>query len=86
MKTIQNSTRELAELRFLSGDLSTMDKFAEVYQSLLEEAKAIEDKDRRQTRARALQKIILKQAEFLINQYLQAQREMFPESIMKNVQ
>ena len=73
-KSIQNSTRELANLEFLSGQLETMDEFAQVYESMLEEAKAIEDKDRRQARARALQTIMLKQAEFLLNQYLREKR------------
>ncbi len=62
--------KKLAELEFLSGQLETMEEFAQVYESMLEEAKAIEDKDRRQARARALQKVILKQAEFLLNQWL----------------
>ncbi len=78
--------KAMAELEFLSGQLETMDQFAEVYQSLLEEAQAIKDKDQRQARARAMQKVMLKQAEFLLNEYVQAQREMFPESIMRNVQ
>ncbi len=73
-ESIQNSTRELANLEFLSGQLETMDEFAQVYESMLEEAKAIEDKDRRQTRAKALQKIMLKQTEFLLNAWLKERR------------
>jgi len=70
------STRKMAKLEFLSGQFETMDDFALLYETMLEEAKATEDKDRRQARARALQKIMMKQTEFLMNAWIAEKKAM----------
>ena len=74
--------KRLSELRFLSGDLQTADQFEGLYQKLLNNATVRQDKAQLST----MRQILLKQAEFLLNEFLRAQRDMFPESIMKNVQ
>jgi len=75
---IQDSTRELAELDFYAGDLSTAEDFTELYERMLNQVKAIEDKQERETNAKAMQRILLRQVEFLMNQWLSEKQKTMP--------
>ena len=60
----QDSARELAELRFLSGQLETANQFEELYGRLLSENR--QDKEM----LRAMQRLLMQQACFLMNQWI----------------
>ena len=70
------STRKMAKLEFLSGQFETIDDFALLYERMLNQVKAIEDKQERETNAKAMQRILMKQAEFLMNQWLKEKQTM----------
>ena len=68
--------KEMAELEFLSGQFETMESFVELYGAMLQEAKAIEDRQKQQAIAKAMQKILFKQAEFLMNVWIKEKQQM----------
>lgn len=74
-----NKIRDLAELQFLSGSLESMDEFTEFYEKML--AKALVRQD--QVTAAAMKKILLKQAGFLMSEYV---KEKATRNDMANVQ
>lgn len=78
---IQNHI-DLAKLEFVAYDLNIMDAFANLYEELLRECQETDNTEM----ARALQHILLKQLEFMTNVWLQGERELFNESVMRNVQ
>ncbi len=61
------SAKQLAELRFLSGDIESVDEFTELYEKLLAAALVRQDINL----AAAMKKILQKQAGFLIKQLLE---------------
>ena len=68
--------KEMAELEFLSGQFETMESFVELYGAMLQEAKAMKDRKPRQARAKALQSVMMKQTEFLMNAWLKEKQAM----------
>lgn len=73
---------DLARLEFVSGNLSTLDSFTDLYETLLTRCQETKDKDM----IRALQHVLLKQLEFMTNMWLEMDRQTFTESVMRNVQ
>lgn len=73
---------ELAELEFLSGQIETMDQFTDTYQSMLDECRAITDPVQRKDRAAQLKELLLKQSEFLMNEWLKEYRDSKPDGVI----
>ena len=72
------STRKMEELSFLSGQLTTMDQFADLYETMLNEVKVIEDTQERQAKATTMQRILMRQVEFLMNRWLPDNQKTMP--------
>lgn len=63
---IVDTIKGLVELDFLSGDIESTEEFNLCYQRLLSEVKQTNDL----ATARTMRKILLKQADFLMNEWL----------------
>jgi len=70
--------RELAELEFFAGDLSTADDFTELYERMLNQVKAVDNMRERESMAKAMQRILMKQTEFLMNAWI-AEKKAMPQ-------
>ena len=71
--SIENLNR-LTELEFYAGDLQTANQFEELYEVLLSECQISGDK----RTAKVLQGILLRQAQFLLNEWLAEKRAAGP--------
>ena len=65
---------KLIELEFLSGQLTTMNQFADLYDSMLNDCKARGDT----TTAKAMQGILMAQVSFLLNGFLKEKQATKP--------
>lgn len=69
MERFNNRLKELAELKFLSESLESMDEFAAFYERMLAQALVRQD----QGTAAAMRKILVKQIDFLITERAKAE-------------
>ena len=74
-----NDPIKLRELEFYAGDLSTADEFTAVYERMLNQVKAVDNMQERETNAKAMQRILLRQVEFLMNQWLSDNKKTMPQ-------
>lgn len=75
MKLMKNA--RLAELQFLSCELESVDAFAQLYARMIEDCKLANDT----VTARAMQQILMKQACFLLNAWLEEKKPMSPSYV-----